>query len=403
MLIALVAVVALGVPLGVVASNRVRDDVRNVLEREARGIAILIEESVEGGQATPLKRLVRIAGEHEVQITAPGGTVERAGSPIEGPALHATTAVAGGGSVTVSAAATEADHDATEVWIVVCLVALGALGVAAGLALWQARRLSAPLEALAEASVNLGRAGFDVRAGRHGVPEVDALAAALARRAEQIAGLLERERAFSSNVAHQLRSPLTALSMRLEELAASDAPATRAEAEAALVQAERLARTIDDLLALARHGRAGEVRDMDVAMLVRDRVRSWQPIYRRSHRVLQLNEGAGHVCARATPGAVEQALDVLLENALLHGEGTVTAGTRLAASQVAISVADEGTRITDEARAGLFGGHSRGGGLGLPLAQTVIEGCGGRLLLTSSAPTVFELRLLPAPQLAAGA
>ena len=85
----------------------------------------------------------------------------------------------------------------------------------------------------------------------------------------RIAQLLGREREFSANVSHQLRTPLTALRLRLEEIAPLDDPAAVAEeADRALSEADRLERTIADLLAVARgqrrradrHGRADRAR-----------------------------------------------------------------------------------------------------------------------------------------------
>lgn len=395
-LVALVAVLALGVPLGVVASNRVRDDAQNRLQREADGIALLAEEAVEGQRTVQLSRVALIAGEHNVEITLPDGRTVRTATALTGPTLRATAPIATGGSVQVTASASEAQHDATEAWIVVGLLGLGALVAAAALGLWQARRLATPLEELAEASENLGHAGFVASPASRSVPEVDALARALERRAEQIVELLAQERAFSSNVAHQLRSPLTGLSMRLEELAASDVPATRAEAEAALAQADRLGRTIDNLLALSQHGSPGDVREIDLTALLQDRVRAWQPIYRRARRTLAVDAPGTTVFARAASGAVEQALDVLIENALQHGEGRVVLEAHLTGNHAAITVADDGHGITDAEQPTLFQGKPRHGGLGLPLARTVIERCGGRLLLTSSTPPVFEIRLISA-------
>jgi methyl-accepting chemotaxis protein len=212
LLIALLAVLALGIPLGVVGSSRARDDVIGNLEREARSVAILVEGAVERGRPIPTERIAHVAAGHAVAITMPESPAERIGPAVPGEALGASAAVAGGGrvTVTVTAPAGLADEDAQEVWMAVVLLGLGAFIVAAGLALWLARRLSAPLEALAESSAHLGRPEFTVGDARGSVPEVRALATALERRADQIAELLARERAFSSNVAHQLRTPLTA-------------------------------------------------------------------------------------------------------------------------------------------------------------------------------------------------
>src|SRR5438270_406798 len=81
-------------------------------------------------------------------------------------------------------------------------------------------RLVRPLDAMADTSRRLGEGDFSARAGRFGIPEVDVVAEALDASAERIAGMVAREREFSGNVSHQLRTPLTALRLRLEEVAA---------------------------------------------------------------------------------------------------------------------------------------------------------------------------------------
>jgi signal transduction histidine kinase len=89
-----------------------------------------------------------------------------------------------------------------------------------------------------------------VRAARTGVPEADAIAAALDATAERLDALLTRERTFSADASHQLRTPLAALRIELEALELrGDAPE---ELDAALAQVERLQATIDTLLAVRR-------------------------------------------------------------------------------------------------------------------------------------------------------
>src|SRR5262249_59008566 len=103
-----------------------------------------------------------------------------------------------------------------------------------------------------------------------GVAEVDAIGAALADADRRVDEVLRREREFSANASHQLRSPLTGLRMRLEELralAASDAAAE--EADAALAQADRLMHTIEHLEEFAR-GREARSAGLVPARVVAD-------------------------------------------------------------------------------------------------------------------------------------
>src|SRR5438445_381015 len=105
--------------------------------------------------------------------------------------------------------------------------------------------------------------------------EAEAAAALVTYRIEQgqltqdavhrMAPQVQRERDMVGDISHQIRSRLTALSMRLEEVAASDDPHVRTEALAALDQADRLSGVVDELLAQAREKRAEAAERLDVA------------------------------------------------------------------------------------------------------------------------------------------
>ena len=289
--------------------------------------------------------------------------------------MRATASTGNGGTVTALAPSDEIDDRVAGVWLVIGLLALGGVGAALGLGLLQSRHFARPLERLSDAAARLGHGDFSARAGSHALPEIDALGAALDRSAERIAALVERERAFSANVAHQLRTPLTALRLRLEELTDSPEDEVRQEAAAALAQADRLEATVNDLLALARSGRAGDAESIDVGALVRARAAAWMPTYNASARPLVVRAGQGTI-ALATPGALQQALDVLLENALRHGEGEVSVLVTMAGDHVVIGVGDQGAGVGAGLEEAVFDPSPTppgGTGLGLPLARALME------------------------------
>ncbi|MDX6647437.1 MAG: hypothetical protein QOK40_3164 [Miltoncostaeaceae bacterium] len=398
-LIALAAVIILGVPLGLVGTRLVRSDATTSLQREAQAVAGAIEDDLEVGRALPLARVRRLLSTgHTFTVTDRRGTVLVGSRPADDH-MSASAAAAKGAVVSVSAPTGEVDERVAHLWLVIGLLAVGGIVAALSLGLLQGRRFARPLERLAETSARLGAGDFTARAGRQVLPEMDALAVALDRSAERIAELVQRERAFSANVSHQLRTPLTAIRLRLEELADAPDAAVRQEARAALEQSERLERTVEDLLALARHGRAGAVAPIDAASLLRQRVSAWLPTYRRQRRALEARAG-GTSLALGARGALEQALDVLLENALRHGGGTVVAEARRVDGHLILSVSDAGAGVAPNAEAAIFEQRPTGG-IGLPLARALIEAGGGRLRLARPRPARFEV-ILPAPPVESG-
>ena len=281
-------------------------------------------------------------------------------------------------------------------WTWAGMLGLGALAVAATwlMARRQARHLAAPLEALSRTAQQLGAGDFSVRTASSGIPEIDSAGRSLDTTAARLGALVGRERAFSADASHQLRTPLTGLRLGLETALDSPGADLRAAAGAALDAADRLERTIDDLLSLAREPRRDGT-PLSVDDLVHQVEETWHPLLAAQGRALRVDARPDAPATSAAPAAVRQITGVLLDNAARHGAGAVdphdpgrragrwpwTSPTRGAAST---------TRTRSCARTGTRPGHGRG----LTLARDLAEAEGGRLRLSRPSPPVFSL-LLP--------
>lgn len=276
------------------------------------------------------------------------------------------------------------------------------LVLALALALWLtgllAARLARPVEELAEAAARVGAGDPRPLGRRYGVADLDQLADGLDRSARRLSSLLAADRELAVDASHQLRTPLTALSMRLEEImaAADDPDVVREEGSAALTQAERLADVVTQLLSPARRATAASAALTGIDEIVQQQVIEWEPAFRRVRRKLVVI-GVRGLQAHVTPGGLAQVLATLLDNALMHGGGTVTLQTSQSARSVAIEVRDEGKGVPPELVSRIFersvSGRPEGTGLGLALARTMAAADGGRVVLVKAKPATFAVFL----------
>ncbi len=282
--------------------------------------------------------------------------------------------------------------------VVALLVGLS-VGIGAAIATVTARRLAGPLEDVADRATRLGMGDFRPAPARHGIPELDRVAELLDTSAAALAELIARERDLVGDVSHQLRSRLTALLLRLDELAAHPDPDTAAEAEAALEQAERLGAVLDDLLRATEEARAATAEPVELAALLGEVVADWQPQADADRRPLRLRV-ADALVARVTPGRLREALGVLIDNALRHGAGVVTLSARWTGvgpdRMVVVEVTDGGEGVPEDLAARVFDRGISGAsstGVGLALARALVEADGGRLELSSARPARFAVYL----------
>jgi signal transduction histidine kinase len=337
-------------------------------------------------------------------IRMPGKAPIEIGEKPEGDTIHSTQRGEEGETVTVEEPRSAVTREVGRTLLIIGLVALLAVVAAVLLALRQAGRLASPLTDLAETAERLGSGDPRPRHKRYGVPELDRVADVLDSSAERIARMLTAERRLAADASHQLRTPLTALSMRLEEITLTeDLETVKEEATIALTQVERLTDVVERLLTNSRDPRTGSAVAFDLDEVIQQQLAEWRPAYRSAGRAI-VSSGKQHLTAVGTPGAVAQVLAALIENSLMHGGGTVALRTRVTGNQAVIEVTDEGPGVPADLGARIFertisGRNSTG--IGLAVARDLAEADGGRLELLQAQPPVFGLflsRTPPAPK-----
>jgi signal transduction histidine kinase len=407
-----IAVTVFAVPLAIVVSKLVYGNERTELERQALKGAVDVSLGQPGsGVSSRAARAAatrvgvydaagrRLAGKGPVRgdaavLGALAGTVSDRSTGAE---LVVAVPVFSGEEVTaVSRAASprsDVERRIHEAWAAMLGLGLLAAACASLLAATQARRLTTPLERLESVAKDLGAGNFASRAPNSGVGEIDRAGHALNRTAERLGDLLARERAFSANASHQLRTPLTGLRLGLETAMGSPEADLRSAISDAIRTVDQLSGTVDDVLALARGTSTRSRLDLTTVL---DQVRArWDGTLSAAGRRLQVEERDPPAVDASAP-AVRQVMDVLLDNAFRHGVGTVTVLARSSGDALAIDVLDEG--LTPE-RPLLPVPEDVSGvprHLGLALARAIAEAEGGRLVHARTEPRTRLTLLLPA-------
>ncbi|HET7800368.1 MAG TPA: HAMP domain-containing sensor histidine kinase [Humibacillus xanthopallidus] len=279
------------------------------------------------------------------------------------------------------------------------MIGVGALGVLAGhLATTGTRshveRASQDLVAVAK---RLSAGEARLAPVRSDIAEIDTVSEVMTRRAHDMTKSLAAERDFASDASHQLRTPLTALLMRLEEISVTDdADVVKEEANIAIAQVERLTRVVDDLLGRTR-GSGGPAPAVSLDSVIAALQREWQPAFEQARRSVRVRGERG-LFVRSTPVALSQVLSTLLENSLVHGRGTVDVHARRSGPSVIVEVSDQGDGVPSAMAPHIFersvsSGAGGSTGLGLALARDLAESNGGRLDLVQAQPARFALFL----------
>jgi len=399
--VVLVVIAVFGVSLVIVETRTISNSAQERVDSEALRLASIVDSRILGAEkidAGVFKN--QVAAERWAEIRIPGQTPIEVGTRPTGDVIHSTAKGEEGERIRVEEPRSAVTREVGRTLLIIAAVALLAVIAAVLLAVRQANRLASPLTDLAETAERLGSGDPRPRHKRYGVPELDRVADVLDGSAERIARMLTAERRLAADASHQLRTPLTALSMRLEEITLTDDPDTvKEEATIALTQVERLTTVVERLLTNARDPRTGSAVTFDLDEVIQQQLAEWRPAYRSAGRAI-VSSGKRHLQAVGTPGAVAQVLAALIENSLMHGGGTVALRTRVTGNQAVVEVTDEGSGVPADLGARIFertisGRNSTG--IGLAVARDLAEADGGRLEMLQAQPPVFGLFLSRTP------
>jgi signal transduction histidine kinase len=359
----------LEVPLAILEANRERSGMLVQAEREATSLAVVTADDISHGRVPEVVTIAREYGARtggQVAVVETSGTViassgpmvgqdatgrqktmiqealggqsssaliSEAGSPIAAAAVPVLIGGRPEAAVLLDRSAEGMESRVREIWIVLGLFAAGVLGLTGLVGVLLARSVSRPLAQLELAVGLLGKGDLKARAKiADGPEEVRSLGLQFNRMAGQLSDLVEAQSRFIADASHQLRSPLTALRLRLENLELALEPPLAGTVEAATEEVQRLSRIVDGLLALTRAGTdlPGQV-PVDIGRVISERCSAWSALAEERH--VTLADGAGgssdvrrdlgdgerdatSPVAMLVPGDLDQMLDNLLANAL---------------------------------------------------------------------------------------
>lgn len=397
LLVVAITALVLGGPLAITTWRLVEDFTRADLIARLDQVAARLDGPEAFGSIDDAELELAIPPRGTLVLESEGRPPRVLGSTPEPDAVTERLAFGPGGAITLSSPRSAMRGEQIQVTVIVLLLAVASVGVGGVVADVTARRLAEPLRDVADRAARLGAGDFRRAPVRHDIPELDRVSDVLDTSATALAELVQRERALVGDVSHQLRSRLTALQLRLDELAAHPDPSAREEAAAALEQAERLSAVLDELLEAARAARAAGAEPVELREAIGAVAEEWRPAARATGRQVKIRVPEG-LLARATPARLREAVGALVDNALRHGGGTVTVTARAGESSLVVEVGDTGPGVPDELVPHIFdrGVSGRSStGLGLALARALVEADGGRLELSRPRPPLFTI-FLPA-------
>ncbi|MBI5153986.1 HAMP domain-containing protein [Candidatus Poribacteria bacterium] len=310
--------------------------------------------------------------------------------------------------VRVFFASSRADLDARLAHVLVILASGSAAAVLLSLLLgvWISRQGLGPLRRLARKTRELGSEDLGFRFDPASLPsDIAVLAESFNGLLERLGSAFDRERQFSADAAHELRTPVASLKAGIQAalLAPPDSARDRVTIEELLEDTLRLEHLCEALLEVSGRGAPAETRMATSAFIaeIEDCVRRLVPIAREPGTELLFraeSSSAAPGLLQAEPRAVQQILFNLVDNAIRHGgkDTTIEVSIQCAANSLRVEVADDGPGIPADCRDRVFerffradrarARRSGGAGLGLAISRALARAAGGDLVFEARQP-----------------
>jgi two-component system sensor histidine kinase CpxA len=262
-------------------------------------------------------------------------------------------------------------------------------------------RITRALKSLSRATERIAEGEFSTRVEIHRRDELGHLGRSVNRMADRLDTLVNGQKRFLGDVAHELGSPIGRLQVAVEILETRAEPALQAHVADVREEVQHMAALVGELLAFTKAG-----------LLPRDPALAAVPLTPLIQRMLAREDSAGRVTAAITDDfrvlaeatILERLLGNLVRNALRYAPaGVITLGVRTVADRVVISVSDEGPGVPPEALARLGEPFFRpdaartteagGTGLGLAIVRTGVAACRGTVMFRNRTPRGFEAEI----------
>ncbi|KUO08045.1 sensor histidine kinase [Streptomyces sp. DSM 15324] len=425
-LLVAVAILLFTVPVAFTLTKQLRDDTELSVQREAATMALLLGagDTISCEALTEVARAYRQETPGEVQVTPTGSCAPDLPRPAEDAALARAveknepttdwgsdfiwggqlkvTVPAEGGAAAVRIVYSTSDMTRRlwSIWGFRAGLAVFVLAAAAAIGAYAARRITAPLRELNSMASKFSDGDLTARSPVTGPPETQTLARTLNQGAERLDTLVASQRIFVADASHQLRTPLTALRLSLDNIADGvDDEFVREDVEQATAEVVRMSRLVNGLLVLARaEAKVTVAEPLPLRDIVDERLTVWRPAADERGVTIALKGSGvdGRPSVLASPGHLDQVLDNVLSNALEvspdGGTITVRLETGSGAREVVLSVADGGPGMSDAEKSRAFDRFWRGqgltgrsgSGLGLAVVRQLVTDDGGTVALTDA-------------------